>query len=78
MLNENMLKGYPWNKKMKILRSIEDISQTEFAIKCNTTQKVYHLWETGKSYPRKNSMIAIARAFEVSVEEIFGDDDEKI
>jgi len=48
--------------------------QIPFWVKMNqdTTKKVYWLWESGRSFPRKNSIRAISIAFGVSQEEIFG------
>lgn len=69
MLNLNAV---PWFKKLQILRAIKEWSQEEAATRCGTNQKAYWLWEKGKSFPRRNSQIAIARAFGVPVEDIFG------
>lgn len=66
-----IFKELPWNKKLEVLRVIKEWTQREAAEKCNTTQKVYWAWESGEQYPRKNSRIAIAKAFEVTQEEIF-------
>ncbi len=68
MININKLS---WHEKMKLLRIMKGWSQREAAEKCGTNQKVYWLWENGKSYPRRNSRRAIAMAFEVAVEDIF-------
>jgi transcriptional regulator with XRE-family HTH domain len=62
----------PWNKKILILRVARDWSQVEAAERCGTTQKVWWTWENGKKYPRYNSQRAIARIFNVSVKELFG------
>lgn len=70
--------GLSWNKKMEMLRNSNDWTQETAAEKCNTHKKIYWLWETGKSNPRKNSRIAIAKAFGVSEDEIFGDKEELI
>lgn len=61
----------PPNKKMQVLRVVRGWSQKEAAEQCCTNAKGYWLWENGKSKPRKNSRVAIARAFNVSVEDIF-------
>lgn len=67
----DLIKNLKWNKKLEIFRTIKGWSQAEVAKKCNTNQKAYWNWETGKNYPRGNSRIAIARAFGVSENEIF-------
>lgn len=68
-----IFKNLFWNKKMEILRIIKGWSQREAAEKCNTNQKMYWAWETGKNYPRKNSRIAIAKALGISEDEIFSE-----
>lgn len=63
-----------WNKKMELLRSSKNWGQREAAEKCCTNQKAYWSWEAGVNYPRKNSRRAIAQAFGVSEQDIFGDE----
>ena len=73
-----MIENSPWNKKIAILRASNGWSQKEAAEKCCTNQKIYWLWETGRSFPRKNSQRAIAMAFGVDQKEIFGHENKKI
>ena len=61
-----------WNEKMEALRAIKKWSQDQAAEKCGTNKKNYWLWASGRSYPRRNSRKAIASAFSVPMEEIFG------
>lgn len=61
----------PWNQRLKLLRTLKKWSQEEAASYCNVNQKVYWSWENAERYPRKNSRLAIARAFNVSEKEIF-------
>ena len=61
----------PWNEKLKILRTLKKMSQNEAAERCCTTQKIYWSWESGKSFPRKNSRRAIASAFQVKEAHLF-------
>ncbi|WP_321994407.1 helix-turn-helix transcriptional regulator [Clostridium butyricum] len=70
----DLIKNLTWNKKMEVLRTIKGWSQDEAAEKCFTGQRAYWGWETGKTYPRKNSRRAIAQAFGVNEEEIFNSD----
>ena len=70
---DNLIKSLEWNKRIEVLRITNGWTQSEAADKCGTSPKVYWLWEKGLSSPRNNSRIAIAKAFEVSVEEIFGE-----
>lgn len=67
----DLIKNLPWNKKIEVLRTIKGWTQDEAAEKCNTVQKAYWSWESGNRFPRKNSRIAIARAFGVKEQEIF-------
>lgn len=73
-----IFKGLTWNKKMEILRVIKGWSQREAAEQCNTNQKMYWAWETGKNYPRKNSRIAISQALGVAENEIFFKGNKKV
>ena len=68
---DGLLDGITWNKKLEIIRIIKGWTQQEAAQKFNTTQKVYWNWETGNAYPRKNSRLAISKAFKVKESEIF-------
>jgi len=67
----DLINDLSWFKKMEVLRTIKGWSQEEAAEKCFTGQKTYWAWESGKSYPRKNSRRAISQAFGVEEEEIF-------
>lgn len=69
MLSE--LNNLCWNKKIEVLIILNNWTQKQAAEKCNTTQKMYWNWEKGLNYPRKNSQISIANAFNVKVDEIF-------
>jgi transcriptional regulator with XRE-family HTH domain len=66
-----------WFKKIEVLRTIKGWSQEEAAEKCFTGQRIYWSWEKGQSYPRKNSRRAISQAYQVSEEEIFGEEGRK-
>jgi len=68
---DSLMRSLGWNKRIEVLRITKGWSQSRAANECGTSQKVYWLWEKGLSSPRNNSRIAIAKAFEVSVEEIF-------
>ena len=69
-----LIKKLPWNKKIEALRTIKGWTQDETAEKCFTGRKTYWGWESGTFYPRKNSRRAIAQAFGVREEEIFGEE----
>lgn len=68
----DLLQNLKWHKKLEILRVAKGWTQEEAATKCGTGQKVYWSWEKGLSFPRNNSRKAIAKAFDVPTEEIFG------
>lgn len=68
---DEILKNLPWNKKMEILRIAKGWTQVEAAEKCGTNQKGYWEWEKGIRFPRLNSRRAIARAFGISLDELF-------
>ena len=70
-MNE-VINNLPWNKKIEILRVLTGWSQSEAANECYTGQKAFWSWESGRVYPRKNSRRAIASAFGVKEEDIFG------
>lgn len=70
-MNE-IINKLPWNKKIEILRIAKGWSQEETANRCCTSAKTYWNWERGLNMPRKLSKMSIARAFEVPIEEIFG------
>lgn len=72
-----LFKNLPWNKKIEVLRTMKGWNQEETAEKCYTGQRAYWGWESGNTYPRKNSRRAIAQAFEISEEEIFGKEEVK-
>jgi DNA-binding XRE family transcriptional regulator len=71
MIMSKLLNSVTWNKKMELLRIVNNWTQEEAAKKCNTNQKMYWSWEKGKNYPRKRSQILIAGAFDVKVNDIF-------
>jgi transcriptional regulator with XRE-family HTH domain len=67
----NTIEKMPWNKKMVVARVLKGLTQKQAAEKIGTTQKMIWMWESGRSIPRKMSMKAIARAYEVNSEELF-------
>jgi transcriptional regulator with XRE-family HTH domain len=65
----------PWNLKLKILRILNGLKISEAADLCGTDESIYCNWEKGNHFPRRNSVRAIQRAFNLSDEatkEIFG------
>lgn len=62
-----------WYKKMQLLRIEKDMTQTEIAKECNTTQKNYWLWENGKATPSDKKKKLICKVLNVKVNELFKD-----
>lgn len=71
MIRGKLLSNLTWNKKMEVLRIVNNWTQEQAAQKCSTNQKMYWSWENGKNYPRKRSQVLIADAFDVKVSDIF-------
>ena len=69
---QDLARQASWNKKIALLQVLHGLTQEQAANRCGTNQKAYWNWINGKTYPRKNSRKAIARAFNISEEEIFG------
>jgi DNA-binding XRE family transcriptional regulator len=68
---ELIVKELAWHKKIQVIRTINGWNQVEAASKCLTHQKMYWLWEKGKSYPQLANRKAIARACGLKIEDIF-------
>jgi len=49
------------------------MTQRELAEKLNVTDKTISRWEVGKSYPDATILPALAKALDVSIDELFGD-----
>jgi transcriptional regulator with XRE-family HTH domain len=72
---ETKIAEAPWNLKLKILRVLNGLTMNETADLCGTDKSIYCNWENGKYFPRRNSIRAIQRAFNLSddaIKEIFG------
>ena len=50
--------------------ALKGISKTDFYKACNITSASYSLWNTGKTKPRKNNLVAIAAFLEIPVSEL--------
>lgn len=70
-MNEKSLKN-----KIKVYRAINDWTQEELARRVNVTRKTINTVENRKFIPSAYLALKIARAFGVSVEEVFQIDDE--
>ena len=56
--------------QIKEIRREHKLSQAEFGRKLSVSQDTVSLWETGKSVPTAEFLIAIATTFQVSVDYI--------
>ena len=61
----------PISNKIKVFRAINDWTQEELARRVNVTRKTINTVENRKFIPSAYLALKIARAFGVSVEEIF-------
>ena len=59
-------------EKIRELRKFNNLSQTKFAEKLQTTQDTVSLWELGKSYPDIESIVKICTLFNVSADYLLG------
>jgi putative transcriptional regulator len=66
----------PLKNKIKIYRAINDWTQEELAHRVNVTRKTINTIENRKFIPSAYLALKIARAFGVSVEEVFQIDEE--
>ena len=57
--------------KMKVYRAMHDWTQEELAQRVNVTRKTINTIENGKFLPSAYIAIKIARAFGVTVEDVF-------
>lgn len=71
-MNE-LLENLEWFKKIEVLRAIKGWTQREASERCFTNQKAYWSWESGLTFPTKNSRRAISKAFGVIESDIFDD-----
>ena len=65
-----LIEKLPWNKKIKLLRIINDWTQEEAAKMCFVERRAYQLWEKGENMPQNNRR-TIAKIFNVNEREIF-------
>jgi putative transcriptional regulator len=66
----------PLKNKIKVYRAMNDWTQEELARRVNVTRKTINTVENRKFIPSAYLALKIARAFGVSVEEVFQIDDE--
>lgn len=64
------------NNRLKVLRAERNWSQAELALRLDVSRQAVNAIETGKHDPSLSLAFRIARLFELSIEEIFNDDQE--
>ena len=60
------------NKRIRELRKLNNLTQTQLAEKLQTTQNTISLWELGKSCPDVESIILICKLFDISADYLLG------
>ena len=68
----------PLKNKIKVYRAMNDWTQEELARRVNVTRKTINTVENRKFIPSAYLALKIARAFGVSVEDIFQIDDKTL
>lgn len=63
------------NSRIRELRKLNNLTQTQLAEKLKTTQDTISLWELGKSYPDLESIVALCKLFDVSADYLLCIDD---
>ena len=73
--NKKKYNGSMIGKKLKTLRNESTITQAELAKALNVTRSAVALWETDKTDPDISNLIAIAKYFSITVDELLGVED---
>lgn len=60
------------NNRIRELRKLNNLTQTDLAKKLKTTQDTISLWELGKSYPDVECIILLCKIFDVSADYLLG------
>lgn len=64
-----------FGEKLKHLREDEGMTQDELAAKLYVSRTAVSKWETNRSYPSIDSLKAIQRLFDVSIDDLISDED---
>lgn len=73
--NKKKYNGSMIGEKLKSLRNESTITQAELAKALNVTRSAVALWETDKTDPDIQNLIAIAKYFKITVDELLGVDE---
>ena len=68
------MKNNEFGKRLRELRTEKNISQKQLATLFNVCNQTISFWETGAREPDLDNLIALARYFEVSVDELLEND----
>ena len=58
------------NENIKTIRKSKGLSQEELAVKLNVVQQTVSKWEKGQSDPSTTNLIALAKIFNITPEEM--------
>lgn len=64
-----------FNERLREIRNYLELTQQQVADAIGVTRSTYAYYETGKTQPSIKTLLAIARTFDVSVEELLYDAD---
>ena len=64
-----------FNKRLKDLRTQNNLSQNELAKRINLTQSSINHWENGKCPPNANAIVTLANYFGVTTDYLLGESD---
>ena len=66
------MKGNYFGKQLKELRRAKGISQRELGEKLGFCNQTVSFWESGRHEPDYDSLVSIAKFFDVSIDELLG------
>ena len=67
-------KNTPWYMRIKLCRVKLELTQVQAADKIGVSLKTYRRWEDGENIPMEVYKTKISEAFEIKVEDLFGQD----
>lgn len=62
-----------FNQNLQKLRAEKNISQEQLADKIGVSRQSVSAWESGKSSPELDKLIALSELFEISLDELTGE-----
>ncbi|PHM22776.1 helix-turn-helix domain-containing protein [Xenorhabdus budapestensis] len=65
-------------ERITVLRKERGITQAELAQKLNVSQQTVQAWEAGRRRIKVSSLPIVAKVFSVSLEDLFGEEPEKV